>query len=192
MTKNNELATIINNFKYYFKFYISLNILIISFFFYFYNQTKDLKSEYISIKLVTDDFPTIDNMLQNLKSYIEFSTEYKLNVATKQFSSQDSKKIDANLLENYINSYIQNYHQNIISLQESIKNVDSEQGKVSAIEFYFEQIKPFDKIYKLSDPYYTYKYKPINYLTIIFSLFVFLNFFMYISLLFINYIKKIK
>ena len=192
MTKNNELAIIIKNFKYYFKFYISLNIIIISFFFYFYSQTKDLKSEYISIKLVTDDFPTINNMLQNLKSYIEFSTDYELNVATKQFSSQDDKEIDVILLENSISSYIQNYHQNIISLQESIKNVDTEQGKVSAIEFYFEQIKPFDKIFKLSDPYYKFKYKPINYLTTIFSLFVFLNFFMYISILFINYIKKIK
>jgi len=192
MSKKNEITIIISNIKKYFISYLIVNILTLGFSFYFIKQTKDIKTEFISIKLVTDDFPDVEFMLENIKSYIEFTTDYKLDLNGKSITNSSVGPINISILEEVINKYIDNYHDHITSIRSSIKHIPNEQKAVSAIDFYFEKIKPFDQIFKLSDSNFIFKYKPINYLTLLFTLLISLNFFTYIFILFIGFIKKNK
>ena len=160
-------------------------------FFYFYENTKNIKNEHIPIKLVTDDFPTVPNMLDNFKFYIEFVTDYTLDVQNRVFISSGNDPIDKEEITNYLDNYMSNYHNSINQLKDSIQIYEIN-DQTTSIEFYFETIKLFDRVYKLEDTYSFYKYKPINYLTILFSLIVFLNFFLYLLIITIRYLKKNK
>ncbi len=191
MAKNKELNIIITNIKTYLIFFIILNILILTMFFYFYENTKNIKNEHIPIKLVTDDFPTVPDMLDNFKFYIEFVTDYTLDVQNRVFISSGNDPIDKEEITNYLDNYMSNYHNSINQLKDSIQIYEIN-DQTTSIEFYFETIKLFDRVYKLEDTYLFYKYKPINYLTILFSLIVFLNFFLYLLIITIRYLKKNK
>ena len=72
MLKKSEFQIILKNIKDKLVFFISLNVLVLISFFYFYENTKTIKNEFIPIKLVTDDFPTVTDMMYNLKFYIEY------------------------------------------------------------------------------------------------------------------------
>lgn len=192
MVEKSEFQTILDNIKKKFIFFILLNVLIITSFFYFYESTKTIKSDNLSIKLVTDDFPTVTNMLDNFKFYIEFVTDYELDVSNKTFISNGEKTINKNEIFKALDEYMDNYHNSILHLKESISDNKSEVQIANSIDFYFQKINLFDRVYKLGDIYPKYKYKPINYLTIIFSLFLFFNFFLYVLILIIDYFKKNK
>lgn len=192
MLKKTELEIILNNIKKKLIFFILLNVIILSSFFYFYESTKNIKNEQVSIKLVTDDFPTVTKMLENFKFYIEFVTDYELIVEDRIISSLGNKTINKNEIIGYLDKYMENYHYSIINLNESIKDNELQAETSNSIDFYFIKVNLFDRVYKLGDVYSMYKYKPINYLTIIFSLFLFLNFFLYVLFLVIEHVKKIK
>ncbi len=192
MVKRSEFQTILDNIKKKFIFFILLNVLIIISFFYFYESTKTIKSDNLSIKLVTDDFPTVSNMLDNFKFYIEFVTDYELDVSNKTFISNGEKPINKNEIFKTLDEYMDNYHNSILHLKESISDNKSEVQTANSIDFYFQKINLFDRVYKLGDIYPKYKYKPINYLTIIFSLLLFFNFFLYVLILIIDFFKKNK
>lgn len=192
MAKNNELKTILVNVKKNLILFIFFNILIVISFFYFYENTKTIKNDHISIKLVTDDFPTVTNMLENFKFYIEFVTNYELDVSNKRFTSSQNNNIDKIEITNLLDSYMDNYHNSIVQLKNSIKDNKLEAQTINSIDFYFQKINLFDRVYKLGDTHSKYKYNAINYLTLIFSLFLFLNFFLYVLILIIEYLKKNK
>ena len=192
MAKNNELKTILVNVKKNLILFIFFNILIVISFFYFYENTKTIKNDHISIKLVTDDFPTVMNMLENFKFYIEFVTNYELDVSNKRFTSSQNNNIDKIEITNLLDSYMDNYHNSIVQLKNSIKDNKLEAQTINSIDFYFQKINLFDRVYKLGDTHSKYKYNAINYLTLIFSLFLFLNFFLYVLILIIEYLKKNK
>ena len=192
MAKNNELKTILVNVKKNLILFIFFNILIVISFFYFYENTKTIKNDHISIKLVTDDFPTVMNMLENFKFYIEFVTNYELDVSNKRFISSQNNNIDKIEITNLLDSYMDNYHNSIVQLKNSIKDNKLEAQTINSIDFYFQKINLFDRVYKLGDTHSKYKYNAINYLTLIFSLFLFLNFFLYVLILIIEYLKKNK
>ena len=85
-----------------------------------------------------------------------------------------------------------NYHNSILQLKNSIKDDQLQAQTTNSINFYFQKIKLFDRVYKLENIHSKYKYNATNYLTIIFSLFLFLNFFLYVLILTIEYLKKNK
>lgn len=192
MVKNNEIKTILDNVKKNLILFIFFNILIVISFFYFYENTKTIKNDHISIKLVTDDFPTVTNMLENFKFYIEFVTNYELDVSNRRFISTQNNIIDKIEIINYLDSYMDNYHNSILELKNSIKDNKLQAQTTNSIDFYFQKIKLFDRVYKLGNINSKYKYNATNYLTIIFSLFLFLNFFLYLLILTIEYLKKNK
>lgn len=192
MVKNKEIKTILDNVKKNLILFIFFNILIVISFFYFYENTKTIKNDHISIKLVTDDFPTVTNMLENFKFYIEFVTNYELDVSNRRFISTQNNIIDKIEIINYLDSYMDNYHNSILELKNSIKDNKLQAQTTNSIDFYFQKIKLFDRVYKLGNINSKYKYNATNYLTIIFSLFLFLNFFLYLLILTIEYLKKNK
>ena len=192
MVKNNEIKIILDNVKKNLILFIFFNILIVISFFYFYENTKTIKNDHISIKLVTDDFPTVTNMLENFKFYIEFVTNYELDVPNRRFISTQNNIIDKIEIINYLDSYMDNYHNSILELKNSIKDNKLQAQTTNSIDFYFQKIKLFDRVYKLENIHSKYKYNATNYLTIIFSLFLFLNFFLYVLILTIEYLKKNK
>ena len=192
MVKKSEFQIILKNIKDKLVFFISLNVLVLISFFYFYENTKTIKNEFIPIKLVTDDFPTVTDMMYNIKFYIEFVTDYELDVANRTFTSSANKTLSKNEIYEYLDEYMDNYHNSVISLKESIRDNELQAQVSNSIDFYFQKIKLFDRVYKLGDIYSKYKYEPINYLTIIFSLILFFNFFLYIIILTIDYVKKNK
>ena len=192
MVKKSEFQIIIKNIRDKLVFFISLNVLVLISFFYFYENTKTIKNEFIPIKLVTDDFPTVTDMMYNIKFYIEFVTDYELDVANRTFTSSANKALSKNEIYEYLDEYMDNYHNSVISLKESISDNELQAQVTNSIDFYFQKIKLFDRVYKLGDIYSKYKYEPINYLTIIFSLIIFFNFFLYLIILTIDYVKKNK
>ena len=192
MVKKSEFQIIIKNIRDKLVFFISLNVLVLISFFYFYENTKTIKNEFIPIKLVTDDFPTVTDMMYNIKFYIEFVTDYELDVANRTFTSSTNKALSKNEIYEYLDEYMDNYHNSVISLKESISDNELQAQVTNSIDFYFQKIKLFDRVYKLGDIYSKYKYEPINYLTIIFSLIIFFNFFLYLIILTIDYVKKNK
>ncbi len=192
MLKKSEFQIILKNIKDKLVFFISLNVLVLISFFFFYENTKTIKNEFIPIKLVTDDFPTVTDMMFNLKFYIEFVTDYELDVANRTFTSSANKTLSKNEIYEYLDEYMDNYHNSVLSLKESISDNELQAQVTNSIEFYFQKIKLFDRVYKLGDIYSKYKYEPINYLTIIFSLIIFFNFFLYLIILTIDYVKKNK
>ena len=192
MVKKSEFQIIFKNIKDKLVFFISLNVLVLISFFFFYENTKTIKNEFIPIKLVTDDFPTVTDMMFNLKFYIEFVTDYELDVANRTFTSSANKTLSKNEIYEYLDEYMDNYHNSVLSLKESISDNELQAQVTNSIEFYFQKIKLFDRVYKLGDIYSKYKYEPINYLTIIFSLIIFFNFFLYLIILTIDYVKKNK
>ncbi len=192
MVKKSEFQIIIKNIRDKLVFFILLNVLVLISFFYFYENTKTIKNEFIPIKLVTDDFPTVTDMMYNIKFYIEFVTDYELDVANRTFTSSANKALSKNEIYEYLDEYMDNYHNSVISLKESISDNELQAQVTNSIDFYFQKIKLFDRVYKLGDIYSKYKYEPINYLTIIFSLIIFFNFFLYLIILTIDYVKKNK
>ncbi len=192
MAKKSEFQTILYNVKKKFILFIFLNVLILISFFHFYENTKNIKNDFISIKLVTDEFPTVSDMMVNLKFYIEFVTDYELDVANKTFSSNGNKILNRNEIFEYLDEYMNNYHNSILNLNESITDNKSQAQVSNSIDFYFQKINIFDRVYKLGDVYSKYKYEPMNYLTIVFSLFLFFNFLLYLLILTIDYVKKNK
>ena len=192
MLKKSEFQIILKNIKDKLVFFISLNVLVLISFFFFYENTKTIKNEFIPIKLVTDDFPTVTDMMFNLKFYIEFVTDYELDVANRTFTSSANKTLSKNEIYEYLDEYMDNYHNSVLSLKESISDNELQAQVTNSIDFYFQKIKLFDRVYKLGDIYSKYKYEPINYLTIIFSLIIFFNFFLYLIILTIDYVKKNK
>ncbi len=192
MAKNNEFKTILDKVKKNLILFIFFNILTVISFFYFYENTKTIKNDYMSIKFVTDDFPTVTNMLENFKFYIEFVTDYDLDVQNRTFISSQNNIIDKNEIVNNLDSYMDNYHNSILQLKNSIKDDQLQAQTTNSINFYFQKIKLFDRVYKLENIHSKYKYNATNYLTIIFSLFLFLNFFLYVLILTIEYLKKNK
>jgi len=192
MAKKSEFQTILYNIKKKLILFIFLNVLILISFFHFYENTKNIKNDFISIKLVTDEFPTVSDMMVNLKFYIEFVTDYELDVANKTFSSNGNKILNRNEIFEYLDEYMNNYHNSILNLNESITDNKSQAQVSNSIDFYFQKINIFDRVYKLGDVYSKYKYEPMNYLTIVFSLFLFFNFLLYLLILTIDYVKKNK
>ena len=192
MVKKSEFQIILKNIKDKLVFFISLNVLVLISFFFFYENTKTIKNEFIPIKLVTDDFPTVTDMMYNFKFYIEFVTDYELDVANRTFTSSVNKTLSKNEIYEYLDEYMDNYHNSVISLKESIRDNELQAQVTNSIDFYFQKIKLFDRVYKLGDIYSKYKYEPINYLTIIFSLILFFNFLLYLIILTIDYVKKNK
>ena len=192
MAKKSEFQTILYNVKKKLILFIFLNVLILISFFHFYENTKNIKNDFISIKLVTDEFPTVSDMMVNLKFYIEFVTDYELDVANKTFSSNGNKILNRNEIFEYLDEYMNNYHNSILNLNESITDNKSQAQVSNSIDFYFQKINIFDRVYKLGDVYSKYKYEPMNYLTIVFSLFLFFNFLLYLLILTIDYVKKNK
>ena len=192
MAKNNEFKTIFNNVKKNLILFIFFNILIVISFLYFYENTKTIKNDQMPIKLVTDDFPTVTNMLENFKFYIEFVTNYELDVPNRRFISTQNNIIDKIEITNFLDSYMDNYHNSIVQLKKSIKDDKLQAQTTNSIDFYFQKIKLFDRVYKLGNINSKYKYNATNYLTIIFSLFLFLNFFLYLLILTIEYLKNNK
>ena len=190
MKKNKEIKLIFDNLKNNIILFLILNILIISGFFVFHNNTKNINTGFVDIKLVTDSFPTIDNMIENLNSYIEFASVYELHTDIRSISAPDNEEINIDEIYNLIDKYFTNYHQMLIDHKNSIVNIKSEQSTLSSINFYFQQIELFDNVFKLSKPYYEFKYNFINYITLLFSILIFLNFFLYVLISIVNQIKK--
>ena len=191
MSKNNEILIIIKNVKKYLIFFIILNLIVLGSFTYFYSQTKSIKSEFVDIKFVTNDFPTIQTIFEDIKFYIEFTSDYTFDIDKKTFVSDENSSINLENLKNKLDNYFLDYHNNLND-HASKTQYSKDYQTLSLVNYYFSKINLFEKVYKLDDLYSNYKYNKINYITILFSLFIFLNFFLYIFFLFLQYLKKNK
>ena len=193
MAKEKELKIILDNIKKFKVLFFVINILFISIFMYFYQNTKGLKQELIDIRFVTESFPTVPDTLLNIKFYIEFASDYEFNIESKSFSlNEKNNKINRKYLIGTIDEYFLNYHN---SLQELNSTLDDENSldilKLrSSIDFYFQQINLFSRPYKLSKVYDEYNYSLLNYLTLLFSVIIFFNFSLYVLISIFNNLKK--
>ena len=111
----------------------------------------------------------------------------------QQYQSNWPYKIDMDEINKEMNIFFDQYSMKLNSLIDKSNNLKENQELVTtlnSIDHYFQLVDLYKSPFKISEKFYTHKYKPLNYLSIIFSLIIFMNFFLYIFILLKNNLTK--
>lgn len=188
-----EINFILNNIKKNYLIFIFFNILILVGFVFFYLKTYEIKNEKVNIKFITTEFPFITDIKYDIHNYISFKTNYEYDPSSSSLSTNWPHKIDLDELNNELNIFFDQYSLKLYSLIEKADNLKENQAlltTINSINHYFQLIEFYNSPFKISEKEYSHKYNSLNYLTIIFSLLMFLNFILYIFILIKNYFIK--
>ena len=191
--KSSELLLIINNIKKNYLTFISINLMILLSFTLFLFKTHEIKDEVIHIKFVTTEFSVILSIDKELYNYISFKTNYNYDLDRSTIISTHPEKINSEYLEEEINIFFDQYSMMLNSLLEATTSINKDQEFITtlnSIDHYFKIVDLYESPFKLSEKTSKYRYNFLNYLTIIFSLIIFINFFSYILILIKNNLYK--
>ncbi|MDB0032332.1 hypothetical protein N9E32_03485 [Alphaproteobacteria bacterium] len=190
---SSEINFILNNIKKYYLVFILFNILILIGFTFFYLKTYEIKNEKVNIKFITTEFPFVTDIKSNIDNYISFKTDYDYDTDSSTILSNWPYKIDIDELNNEMNIFFDQYGMRLYSLIEKVDNLNENQElikTINSINHYFQLVDFYKSPFMISEKEYIHKYNSLNYLTIIFSLIIFMNFFLYILILIKNNLIK--
>lgn len=188
-----EINFILNNIKKNYLIFIFFNILILVGFVFFYLKTYEIKNEKVNIKFITTDFPFIADIKYDINNFISFKTTYVYDPSSSTISTNWPYKIDVDKINKEMNIFFDQYSMKLNSLMDKSNKLKENHELVTtlnSIDHYFQLVDLYKSPFKISEKFYTHKYKPLNYLSIIFSLLIFMNFFLYIFILLKNNLTK--
>jgi len=186
---SSEISFILNNIRKNILFFIFFNILVLVGFVFFYLKTFEIQDEKVNVKFITTEFPFITDIKYDIQNYISFKTNYEYDTSSSTISTNWPYKIDLDELNNELNIFFDQYSLKLYSLIDKANNLKENQElltTINSINHYFQLVDFYESPFKISEKGYTYKYNSFNYLTIIFSLLIFMNFFLYIFILIKN------
>ena len=190
---SSEINLILSNIKKHYLIFIFFNILILVGFVFFYLKTYEIKNEKIIIKFITTEFPFITDIKYDVYNYISFKTNYNYDPSSSTLSANWPYKIDKDEINKEMNIFFDQYSMKLNSLIDKANKLKENQELVTtlnSINHYFQLVDLYKSPFKISEKIYTHKYKPLNYLSIIFSLLIFMNFFLYIFIMLKNNLTK--